>query len=90
MEGIMVNEMFWKHCCHCGYRISKSAPGTKSLLVCPKCGSELEVAVDGKAVKVTGNRFNYLFRATRKTFSLCMRARTRAYIREPLHRTVTT
>ena len=52
MEGIMVNEMFWTHCCHCGYRISKSAPGTKSLLVCPKCGSELEVAVDGKAVKV--------------------------------------
>lgn len=53
MEGIMVNEMFWTHCCHCGYRISKSAPGTKSLLVCPKCGSELEVAVDGKAVKVS-------------------------------------
>lgn len=53
MEGIMMNEMFWTHCCHCGYRISKSAPGTKSLLVCPKCGSELEVAVDGKAVKVT-------------------------------------
>ena len=25
MEGIMVNEMFWTHCCHCGYRISKSA-----------------------------------------------------------------
>ena len=41
MEGIMVNEMFWTHCCHCGYRISNSAPGTKSLLVCPKCGKNL-------------------------------------------------
>ena len=53
MEGRMLNEMFWTHCCRCGYRISKSAPGTKSQLICPKCGSELEVWVDGKAVKVT-------------------------------------
>ena len=53
MEGIKANEMLWTHCCHCGFKISKSAPGTKSLLSCPRCGSELEVSVDGRAVKVT-------------------------------------
>lgn len=53
MEGIKLTKMYWTHCSLCGYRISKSAPGTKSQLVCPKCGSELEVWVDGNAVKVT-------------------------------------
>jgi len=52
MEGIKANEMFWTHCCHCGFKISKSAPGTKSETVCPRCGSELEVRVEGKAVRV--------------------------------------
>ena len=53
MEKFMENDMYWTHCCRCGYRISKSAPGTKSQLVCPRCGCELEVWVDGQAVKVT-------------------------------------
>lgn len=53
MERNTEIEMLYTHCCRCGYRISKSAPGTKSLLTCPKCGSDLEVSVDGKAVKVT-------------------------------------
>ena len=53
MEGKMDRDMFLAYCCRCGYRISKSAPGTKSQLVCPRCGSELEVRVDGKAVMVT-------------------------------------
>lgn len=53
MENISEMEMLLTHCCRCGYRISRSAPGTKSLITCPKCGSDLEVSVDGKAVKVT-------------------------------------
>jgi len=53
MEERMENEMYWAYCCWCGQKISKSAPGTKSLLSCPRCGSELEVSVDGRAVKVT-------------------------------------
>lgn len=52
MEERMENEMLWAHCCRCGQKISKSAPGTKSQTVCPRCGSELEVRVEGKAVRV--------------------------------------
>lgn len=47
-----VDEMYWAHCCWCGHKISKSAPGTKSETVCPRCGAELEVCVEGKAVRV--------------------------------------
>ena len=52
MEERMENEMYWAYCCWCGQKISKSAPGTKSETVCPRCGSELEVRVEGKAVRV--------------------------------------
>ena len=48
-----MNEMLWAHCCCCDYRVSRSAPGTKSILVCPKCGSTLEIRVDSKTVRVT-------------------------------------
>ena len=53
MEGIRDEDMLLTCCCRCGYRISKSAPGTKSLLSCPKCGSELEIRVRDQAVMVT-------------------------------------
>ena len=33
--------------------VSKSASGTKSIMVCAKCGAEIEVTVAGKAVTVT-------------------------------------
>lgn len=49
----MNNEMLMTHCCNCGHLVSKSASGTKSIMVCPKCSAELEVAVNGKAVTVT-------------------------------------
>lgn len=78
MEGIMVNEMFWTHCCHCGYRISKSAPGTKSLLVCPKCGSELEVAVDGNDNRITNISYDSTSNKVAYTYDSLGRVNTRA------------
>ena len=51
MEKTM-DGMYWTHCCRCGYRISQSAPGTKSRMICPRCGSELEVRVEGTGVSV--------------------------------------
>lgn len=47
------NDMLMTHCCHCGHLISKSASGTRSITVCAKCGAEIAVCVDGKAVTVT-------------------------------------
>lgn len=49
----MNNEMLMTHCCNCGHLVSKSASGTKSIMVCSKCGAEIEVTVCGKAVTVT-------------------------------------
>lgn len=46
-------EMLLAHCCHCGRLIGKSASGTKSILICSKCGAEIEVCVSGGAVTVT-------------------------------------
>ena len=45
--------MTMTHCCNCGHLVSKSASGTKSIMVCAKCGAEIEVTVAGKAVTVT-------------------------------------
>ncbi len=53
MEERMAKEMYWAHCCWCGQKICKSAPGPQSETVCPRCGAELEVQVAGKAVRVT-------------------------------------
>lgn len=47
------NEMLMTHCANCNHLVSKSASGTKSIMVCSKCDAELEVAVNGKAVTVT-------------------------------------
>ena len=46
----MNNDMLMTHCCNCGHLVSKSASGTKSIMVCAKCGAEIEVIVrkDGK------------------------------------------
>ena len=49
----MNNDMLMTHCCNCGHLVSKSASGTKSIMVCAKCGAEIEVTVAGKAVTVT-------------------------------------
>ncbi len=53
MEKYRENEMYLTHCCKCGRQVSRSAPGTLSVMTCPKCGSELKVKVDGHAVMVT-------------------------------------
>ena len=50
---MMNNDMLMTHCCNCGHLVSKSASGTKSIMVCAKCGAEIEVTVAGKAVTVT-------------------------------------
>lgn len=47
------NDMFMINCCICGHLVSKAASGTQSIMRCPKCGSEIEVTVSGKAVTVT-------------------------------------
>lgn len=47
------NEMRMTHCSNCGHLVSKSAPGTKSIMICSKCGAEVEVAVSDKAVTIT-------------------------------------
>ena len=52
MEKVMDDEMYLAHCSRCGYKISKSAPGTRSMVVCPRCGCELEVRVDETTVHV--------------------------------------
>ena len=39
-------------CCGCGRWINESASGTWTKLTCPKCGADLEVQVEGKAVMV--------------------------------------
>ena len=44
----MNNDMLMTHCCNCGHLVSKSASGTKSIMVCSKCGAEIEVTVNGK------------------------------------------
>lgn len=44
----MNNDMLMTHCCNCGHLVSKSASGTKSIMVCAKCGAEIEVTVAGK------------------------------------------
>ena len=46
---MMNNDMLMTHCCNCGHLVSKSASGTKSIMVCAKCGAEIEVTVAGKA-----------------------------------------
>ena len=43
----MNNDMLMTHCCNCGHLVSKSASGTKSIMVCAKCGAEIEVTVAG-------------------------------------------
>lgn len=49
----MGNEVaYMTHCCLCGYRLGKSAPGSKVYMTCPKCGSELEIQVENSAVHV--------------------------------------
>ena len=40
----MNNDMLMTHCCNCGHLVSKSASGTKSIMVCAKCGAEIEVS----------------------------------------------
>ena len=52
MEGDMVDKALYSFCCKCGYRVGKAEPGSKWLVTCPKCGSELEVQVEGMAVRV--------------------------------------
>ena len=49
----MNNDMLMTHCCNCGHLVRKYASGTKSIMVCAKCGAEIEVTVAGKAVTVT-------------------------------------
>lgn len=49
----MTNEMLMIHCCNCGHLVSKSASGTRSIMVCPKCSAELEVTVNSMTVTVT-------------------------------------
>lgn len=44
--------VYMAHCCLCGYRLGKSAPGSKVYLTCPRCGSELEIQVEKGAVHV--------------------------------------
>ena len=44
----MNNDMLMTHCCNCGHLVSKSASGTKSIMVCAKCGAEIEVTVAGR------------------------------------------
>lgn len=50
---MMNTELLMTHCSNCGHLVSKSASGTKSIMVCSKCGAEIEVTVNGKAVTVT-------------------------------------
>lgn len=47
---MMNNDMLMTHCCNCGHLVSKSASGTKSIMVCAKCGAEIEVTVAGSLI----------------------------------------
>ena len=31
--------VYMTHCCLCGYRLGKTAPGSKVYMTCPKCGT---------------------------------------------------
>ena len=52
MEDRMEKDMFLTYCCRCGYRVGKTAPGSNWMVTCPKCGSELEIKVEGTVVQV--------------------------------------
>ena len=47
-----MNDIYSVHCPQCGYRVCRSASCTKTQLVCPRCGAELEVGVENKIIKI--------------------------------------
>lgn len=49
----MNTDLLMTHCCNCGHLVSRSASGTKSIMICQKCGSEIEITVSGRTVTVT-------------------------------------
>ena len=49
----MNTELLMTHCCNCGHLVSRSASGTKSIMICQKCGSEIEITVSGRTVTVS-------------------------------------
>ena len=52
MEKDMVNKALYLFCCKCGRPVGQAEPGSKWSMTCPKCGSQLEVKVEGMAVHV--------------------------------------
>lgn len=52
MEKDMVNKALYYFCCKCGHPAGRAEPGSKWSMTCPKCGSQLEVRVEGMAVHV--------------------------------------
>lgn len=39
-------------CSNCGHKLGRSADGTQTETVCPKCGAEIEYTVDEQTVIV--------------------------------------
>ena len=39
-------------CCNCGYNFGRSGDGTQTETRCPRCGADVEYAVENKAVTV--------------------------------------
>lgn len=44
---------FYTFCSSCGHALGRSAEGTETEVRCPKCGAQLEYAVEDKKVIVT-------------------------------------
>lgn len=44
---------FYTFCSSCGHSLGRSGAGTETEVRCPKCGAQLEYAVDDKKVIVT-------------------------------------
>lgn len=51
-EGIR-NMKYYTFCSNCGHILGRSAAGTATEIKCPKCGAEIEYAVEDKKVTVT-------------------------------------
>lgn len=44
---------FYTFCSSCGHALGRSGAGTETEVRCPKCGAQLEYAVEDKKVTVT-------------------------------------